>query len=359
MTSIFGTLNLNDTDRVFNGTIGQRVLYEAVQAYVTRINADMDRAMRLFVARTTEDYKLRYRLPGAGKLQKRSNRSQFGARKDVGAWDVAFPLEDYGDQIAADDVTMAYMTVRELELHIQGVVVRDVNTVRFEVLKRLFNDTAITFTDPHWGDLTIEPLADGDSDVVYPPVIGSETEATDDHYLESGYAASAISDANNPYVTLAADLEEHFGKMAGGPSIITLINAAEVPETQNLSDFTEYTPNGVTPGTQTATVRGVPTDIPGRPIGYVSGNYVFEWDWIPSGYMLAISRDTEAPLIQRVDPADTNLGPGLQLVAQDEIFPFEMSFWRHRFGFGTGNRLAAVVMEFGTGGTYSIPTIYQ
>lgn len=358
MSSIFGALNLNDADRVFSATVGQNILYQAVQQYLNRVNAEMDRALSVFVARTTEDYKLRYKLPGSGKLQKRREQSQFGARKTIGQWDVAFPLEDYGDQIAADDVTMAYMTVRELELHIQGIVVRDVNTVRFEVLKRLFNDTAIAFVDPLWGSLTVEPLADGDSDVVYPPVIGSETEATDDHYLESGYAASAITDANNPYVTLVAELEEHFGKMSGGPNIVTFINSAETPETQALIDFVEYSDRFIAPGTQTATVVGAPLEMPGRVIGRTNGTWVSEWDWIPSGYILAVSRETEAPLIQRVDPADTGLGRGLQLVARDEIFPFEMSFWRHRFGFGTGNRLAAAVMELGTGGTYTIPTIY-
>jgi hypothetical protein len=74
--------------------------------------------------------------------------------------------------------------------------------------------------------------------------------------------------------------------------------------------------------------------------------------------MLAVHLEAPAPVIKRVDPAATGLGRGLQLVAEDESFPFTASFWRHRFGFGVGNRLNGVVMELGTGGTYTVPAAY-
>jgi len=86
---------------------------------------------------------------------------------------------------------------------------------------------------------------------------------------------------------------------------------------------------------------------------------VVEWRWIPSGWSLGIHLDSPKPLVRRIDPADTGLGDGLQLVARDEEFPFTTAFWRHRFGFGSGNRLNGVSMEFGTGGTYSVPSTYQ
>jgi hypothetical protein len=62
--------------------------------------------------------------------------------------------------------------------------------------------------------------------------------------------------------------------------------------------------------------------------------------------------------MERVDPADTGLTSGLQLVAQDEEFPFMASFWRDRFGYAVGNRLNGVAFEYGTGGTYTEPTAY-
>jgi hypothetical protein len=61
----------------------------------------------------------------------------------------------------------------------------------------------------------------------------------------------------------------------------------------------------------------------------------------------------------RVDPASTGLGQGLQLVAESDTHPFSASHYSHRFGLGAGNRLNGVVMELGTGGTYSIPSGYS
>ena len=75
--------------------------------------------------------------------------------------------------------------------------------------------------------------------------------------------------------------------------------------------------------------------------------------------MLAFHLEEEPPLMRRVDPADTGLPRGLNLVATDEVFPFQGSFWRNRFGLGAANRLNGVVMELANGGTYSIPTGYS
>lgn len=359
MSGIFGALGLNDTDRVFNATVGQMAIYEAAMVWVNERNAELNQAIAVFVAETTDKYKLRYKLPGGGRLQRRGRQGTPGAVKADGSWDVAFPLEDFGAQIAGDDVTFAYMTVAELERHLQTVVSQNVNTVRFEILKALLNNTQDTFSDELWGDLSIEPLANADS-VVYPPVLGSETEATDDHYLESNYAASAISDTNDPYATIADELTEHFGASTGNDEIVVFINNAQTAKTRDLTEFVAFTDMGVTPGSNTATVQNVPTGLPGKIVGRMqdSGVWVVEWRFMPANYMLGIDLDAEQPLYMRIDPADTGLGQGLQLVAEDESFPFKSSFWRHRFGLGCSNRLNGVVMELGTGGTYTVPTGY-
>jgi hypothetical protein len=79
-----------------------------------------------------------------------------------------------------------------------------------------------------------------------------------------------------------------------------------------------------------------------------------------SGYMMAMSIQEDAPLKMRVDPADTGLPQGLVLAGfQDSKFPLHGAQYRHRFGLGVANRLNGVVMELGTGGTYTIPTQYQ
>ena len=359
MSGIAGILNIQDADRAFINTIGQRAVFDASQQLLTQYNAGLQAAINTFVERDTSDYKLRYKLPGGGRLERRGGQAQSGASKAYGSWDVALPLEDFGRQLTGSDVDLAYMTVAELQRHLDTMFIQDTNTVRFEMLKSIFNNTARTFVDPNYGSLTIQPLANADA-VVYPPVEGSESEATDDHYLESGYAASAISDTNNPLVTVRDEIEEHFGGGAqGGSNVAVFINNAQNTKITALTDFSKIGPRFTTPGANSEIAdKGVPS-VPGKIIGYSNGVWVVEWRWVPANYMFGLHLEAPKPLMQRVDPADTGLGTGFQLVAKESDTPFEASHYRHRFGFGVGNRLNGVVMELGTGGTYTIPTAYQ
>jgi hypothetical protein len=358
MASIFGHLGLQDTDYVYNATQGQRVIYDAIVEYTNRVNAELDSAMAVFVGETTEEHKRRYKLPGGGYLEKVSDTARGGSVKNYGSWDVAFPLDEFQRSVSTTRVGMAYMSVAELDTHVQGVVNANVNTVRFEILKRLFNSTETSFSDPKWGTLLVEPLANGDA-VVYPPVLGVATEATENHYLESGYAASSISDTNNPYATIKDELEEHFGATQGNSNIAVFINPAQTAKSEALTDYDSFTDRYIVPGANTDTLFNFPANLPGRIIGRTNGCWVVEYRWIPSGWALGVHLDAPAPLVRRIDPALTGLGNGLQLVAEDADFPFKTSTWSHRFGFGAGNRLNGVAMEFGTGGTYTIPTAYQ
>jgi hypothetical protein len=253
---------------------------------------------------------------------------------------------------------MAYMTAAEVERNLKTVMLQDTNTVRFELLKTLFVNTSRTFVDEIKGSLTIQPLANGDG-TVYPPVLGSESEADDTHHLETNYATSSISDTNNPYATIRDELEEHFGANQGGSNIVVFINPTATAKTEALTGFVKYADKFVVVGSNTATVSGLPTNIPGRIIGRVSGCWVSEWRWIPDNYMAAIHMEAPAPIIRRVDPPDTGLPKGLTLKAENEEWPLKSSQWTHRFGFGVGNRLNGVVLELATGGSYTIPTIYQ
>lgn len=355
MPNLFGALNLNDTDRVFNATTGQQAVFDVINEYVARTNAELDAALSVFVETTTDAYKERYYLPGSGRLQRRGEQAPVGAVKATGYWDVAYPLEDFAAAVGGDDVTMAYMTAAQLSRHIQTVVQQNVNTVRFEMLRALVNSTARTFSDPLWGSLTIQTLANGDS-VTYPPVLGSESEATDNHYLEAGY--TAISDSNNPYVTINGELEEHFGVMQGGSNIVAFINNAQRSSTEALTDFSEVEDRFVRVGNTTDVAINLPAGLPGTVIGRTNGVWIVEWRWVPAGYIIGLHLDAAPPLKRRVDPADTGLGQGLQLVARDMAFPMETSFWRNRFGFGVGNRLNGVVIELANGGSYTVPTGY-
>lgn len=357
MSAIYGKLGLSETERAFVNTIGQRVVYDAVTELLSEYTADLEAAKRVFIERTTEEYKFRYKLPGGGRMQRRGGQGRPGAVKANGNWEVALPIFDFGDAVADDDIAIAYMTLQELDRHLDTILIRNTNTVRHEMLYSLFNNTMRPFEDEHWGTLNVQPLANGDS-AKYPPVLGSMSEATENLYLESGYAASAISDVNNPLVTIRNKLESHFGATQGGSSVVVFVSQDETAKVEALADFEPVPDRFLELGDNVNVPRDLPS-VPGRILGRSNGCWVVEWRWIPSGYMFGMHLDAPKPLLERVDPVDTGLGQGLQLVAIHAAHPFQEAFYRHRFGLGAGNRLNGVVMELGTGGTYTIPTVYQ
>lgn len=359
MSAIFGILGINDSEIAFVNTIGQQVVYDAVQEVLNRHNQDLQAALSVFLDGTTEDFKFRYILPGGGYLQRRGGQAPSAAVKRTGSWDVALPLEDFGAALGGIDVDLAYMSIQDLNAHLDTILAQDINTVRLEVLKALLDSAQYTFADPlpNVGSLTVVPLANGDS-VVYPPVIGSDTEATDNHYLESGYAAGSISDSNNPFKTLVAELEEHFGTPQGGSNIVTFINNAQTDVVDSLADFDPVNDRFVQPGVNTAQLVGLPANLPGKIIGRTNGTWVSEWRFVPANYMVSVHLDAPKPLRQRVDRAYTGLPRGLSLVSESDVYPLQNAHYRHRFGVAVVNRLNGVVMELGTGGSYTVPSGY-
>ncbi len=360
--TIYGALGLDAAEnrREYVNTLGQRAVYDAVNQVLADHATDLEMAMRVFVERTTDEHKTKYILPGGGRLQRGVRQGRAGAVKAQGEWDVAYPLEDFGAQISADRVAWAYMRMEDLDVHVTTVISQDINTVRYELLSAIFNNTDRTFEDENKGTLTVKRLANGDS-VLYPPVIGSETPATENHYIETNYASASISDVNNPIKTIVDELEEHFGTPTGGSQIAVFINPAESAKISALADFVDYTPYSVNPGQDTDTVTNVPEVLQGgtwRIIGTWKGAWIVEWRFLPANYLIGVHLDAPAPLVMRVDPDFTGLGTGLQLVSESDTHPFSSSHYSHRFGIGAGNRLNGVVLELGTGGSYSVPAGY-
>jgi hypothetical protein len=254
---------------------------------------------------------------------------------------------------------MAYMSIAELDAHLDTIMIQDLNTIRWRILTSIFEDTNLTFTDPIHGSITVTRLANTDG-TLFPPVLGSETEADDDHYAEPAYNVAAIADANNPVDTTVQEIAEHFGGVGSHGKNFVYFHGAD--QTQYLAAITGYvalTDLFTSPGDQTATVAGYP-NVPGRIHGRLSGAWLSEWDgWIPDTYCICILLGVPAPLMQRVDPADTGLASGLHLVTTNDQYPFISSHYENRFGFGCGNRLSAAVLEISGGGaTYTPPTAY-
>lgn len=360
MTTIFGLAGINASDYAYVNNMNQELLYQGAQQYIQMANEAAMMAASAFVDPTpTTNFKERYQLGLTGRMQRASEQTSGKPVARSGSWDVAYPLWNFHEALAISDVDMAYMTPNELQLHVDGIITRANNAKRHEILYRLFNNTQDTFTDPRHGALTIEPIANGDS-VVYPPVEGSDTEATEDHFLESNYATGSISDTNNPFETLVNDLVHHGVDTTDDVPIVAFIHPDEQTSTEALTNFVPYIPPQIAPGNDTDQVLRPSRPIPGKIIGYIRGLcWVSVWRWVPSGWIAAVNLAAPQPFKMRVDPAETGLGSGgLVMLPEERNGVLTFDSWRLRFGIGAANRLGAAVMELGTGGTYSIPTAY-
>ena len=361
MSTIFAMAGLTASDYQFARQADNRLIYDAAVEFIAARVAQLTIAESVFIAGQTEKSKWRYQLPGGGRISRRATGTRGPVVKATGSWDVAFTLEDYGERVADDEVPLGYLTPAGFQSAIDTVLIRYVNERRHQILHRLLDDqggSPATFIDLRLGSHSIQPLANGDS-VTYPPVLGSTSEATDDHYNESGYVSSAISDTNNPYPTNVDEVLEHFGESTGGDNVVTFINNAEESVTRDLTDFDEIEDRFIRSGSNTDVPFGLPS-VPGKIIGRTNSTWVSVWRHMPATYMLSIHLDVEAPLWERHDPAETGLPQGLTLVAQDEGTYDMLSWdWRGRFGFGVGNRLNGAVMEVANGGSYTVPTAFD
>ena len=353
MSTIWGVLGIADRHTTVD-YVGQRAVYEAVEVLVQRHTAELAAAAEIFIEEETTDHSETYYLPAGGMLQEATRLTRPAAVKPTGSLSVAYDLRDGRDQMAWDDVSLAYMTLNQVQAQLRTVLIRDQNWTRHHILKHLLNKTNATFVDEIRGSLTVRRLANSDS-TSYPPVIGSSSEADDNHYLVSGYTAANISDTNNPFVTLRDEVEEHFG--AG--DMVAFINNAQRAKVEALTNFVPVSDRYIQEGASTPTVAGMPMGVPGSVLGRIDDMWVVEWRWIPANYIFALDTMQPAPLKKRVDLPTNIAGRGaLALVAEQEEFPLMSSFWRHREGYGVGNRLNGVAMELTTDGSYDTPAAY-
>lgn len=355
MAAGYGVINFADNATSVN-TLNQRAIYDLTnQALQLHTEALVDLA-GIFVEKETEESQVLYKLPGTGFLQRRGGQEQSHAVRPWGEYQVGFPLEEWGDQIAGDRVSLAYLTVEQYNLFIQTVQTHDARTLVSQILKRIFNNAQFTYRDRELGPITVYPLANGDA-TTYPPYPGADTEAIDNMYLVSGYAAASISDVNNPFPTIKGKFKR-WGSQAAGTNLIAFNNSAQSAKISDLTDFVDIQDLNIRPGINTEIPIGVPR-VPREAsvYGRVNGVWVAEWDRIPANYIYTQKPDLAAPLWMRRDPARTGLPRGLTLVSENEYYPLRQSHFENRFGLGTANRLNGCVMYLATGSTYVVPGI--
>lgn len=348
MTTLYGFLQLKDlfTERVT--TVGQALVADAINQSVAEFNRQVDAMTGLFV-RSITDPKLRYRSAALARSQPLDENGRARPIKRAGYYDLAFPIQESGNAWGANYVTQVKMTVEEAHEITQTLLTGDLIWMRDHILAALFTNVSWTFADGQYGDLTIMPLANSDA-VTYLQMNGAGAGATDTHFLAQ---ASAIDDSHNPYPTIYTELIEH---PENGGQVISLIPTNLVATTEALATFRPVSDPNVRPADTLNVLTGnLGVKVPGDVRGYADKVWIVEWPSLPDSYIVSVTSDGAPPLGKREDPEPELRG--FKQVAVREDHPFWESQWLRRVGFGSWNRVGAVVTRIGNA-SYAVPTNY-
>ncbi len=360
MATILGSIDIKDSERAFESVDGQRLIWSETVELFTRLNEEFDSATELFVQGTTKAFKERYELPGGGFAEKLPfQEAKPVETRRTGSFDVAYPIWVTGGALSWNRVAMAYLTMGAYRAHVQTIVNQFNNTNFTRILAAIFNNVVTTFPDPVHGDITVQTLANGDA-VVYPPKIGVSTGATENYYVGVAYLESGISNTNDPIKVIRDKIEPRYGYSQGGSPIIVLCNTSAVPYLRLLADFDPVELFNVRSGDNITVPDLFPANrfLPrnARVEGTIGGSWVVSWPRMPSGWMIGVHADAPPPLMARTDEVE-GLGNGeIQLLTEDEEFPFTTARWIQRKGYGVGNRLGAVAVALNGTSSYTIPT---
>lgn len=353
MALAYGFVDLQDMFQERVSTIGVQRIWDVIDESAAEYNRVLNELMAAMVEPTTTAQE-QFELPGGGTLQPLDADGNPLPVKPSGSYQVAYPIHGAGTAWGTNRISRELLTVREANRLTVDAQQKDTDWMRRHILAALFDNTAWTFNDevgPNGakglGNITIQPLANGDS-VQY--VKQGGTMATDDHYLAQ---AAAIADAANPYDDIYADLKEHPSN--SGP-YVAYISTSLKATTLALANFVPVADPDVVAGSGSDTLRAqVARGFGDEVLGKTDGMWIVEWGALPAGYILAHARGSgpivkmrqyDAPALQGFFREQHNVD-GNHLVERMLRYA----------GFGVGNRVGALVYYVGAG-AYAIPTGY-
>jgi len=189
--------------------VGVNRVWTAVQESADEYSRQVSGIMATMVERTTQAQE-QVELPSSGTLQPLDEWGNPVPVKPAGNYQVAYPIQGGGTAWGTNRITRQLLTVEEANRFTLDAMRRDSDWMIRHILASLFDNVTWTFNDkvgPNGakglGDITIQPLANGDT-VTYVRRTGDA--ATDDHYLGQ---ANAISDSDDPFPTIKTELSEH------------------------------------------------------------------------------------------------------------------------------------------------------
>lgn len=329
-------------------TLGDRALYDAVNESAAEHTRALNALLSGMADRTTDRTRKIY-LAGSGTLQPLDEHGNPLPMRPEGSYDVGFPIQGGGTAWGDNRVTRALMTVEEANRFTVDALTKDRDWIQRHTLAALLDKTSWTHPDPQ-GDITIQPLANGDA-VTYNRVGGAT--ATDNHYIAQ---AAAIADATNPFPTIYSDLAEHPGN--NGP-YVAYIPSNVVDDVEALTAFVPVTDPDIMAGNASDVLTGsMDRGVGDEVLGKVSKVWIVEWKALPDNYIVAHARGAGSPLAMREYPATELQGlfPEMHSVDGNHMVNRMIRY----AGFGVQHRVSALAYFVEAGDTtYDVPTGYD
>lgn len=323
------------------------VIDAAITETVNFHNEQMNRMLDFFVRRTTE-YQLRFKAATAARLQPLDEHGRARKIRPGAQYEVGFPIQEAGLAEGATDTTRLLETVRDVMDITATMTIADKNWMADHILAALFAAATWTFPDDRYGDLTIQPLANGDT-VTYAGKNGAA--ATADH--NTGQAA-AILDASNPFPGIYTRLTR---PSANAGRVVSFIPTNLVDDVEGLATFRGPSdPDIRTAQGDEELIGTLPDNVPGEVIGKTNKVWIVHWERLPDNYIVSTTTEGERPLAMR-EYAVPAL-QGFRRAGQRNDYPYFETQFKRSAGFGAWNRVGADVMEIGDA-TYDVPTNYE
>lgn len=346
---LYGFHNLKDvfSERVVGARIEE--VNTAIQQSVDEHNRQLDALLGLFVERVNVSQR-RYKSATNARLQPLDENGRALPIKPAGYYDTGFPIWDAGTAWGVNFIARAKMTIGDANRITATMLDADKRWIRDQLLGSIYMDANFTFADPDDGNITVKPIANGDTDT-YLLTSGTDLQTTADHNTGQ---AGAIADNANPYPTIQSALTVH---PENGSTVVALIPTNLRATTEALSTFFEKSDPNIRVGTgQSELVGDLGVALPGPLLGYESsGVWIAEWPSLPDSYIISVTLEGDKPIGMREHPEAELQGFAKRAERNDHPF-YESQFSRHA-GFGANNRVGAYVMRIGNG-TYAEPTGY-
>lgn len=346
----YGFYDLRDVFPEPVAKVGIPEINAAITRSLEEHNRQLNSLLGLLVQPTT-DYQIRYNSPQVARLQPADEFGRPRKIKGAGYYTVAFPIQEAMIGFGQTYEAAIQMTVQQVANRFSTMLEADVRWMRDHILAGLFLASSWTYEDLEYGDLTIMPIANGDSQT-YQIIAGADQGTTDNHLLAQ---ANPISDTYDPFPALVDELREHPENGGNATDVVALIPTNLKTAVIGLTGFYPLADPNIRPGSGTSQLVGsIGVQVPGTMLGYHdAGVWISEWAGLPSNYLVAVPTMGDRPLAMR-QPALAQL-QGFRQTGTREDHPYYDTDFGRKAGFGALNRVGGAVLRVGNA-SYATPS---